>query len=481
MNARRFAPWLLLAATACGGTLPKGVDHFVVGRTTVRVDSALDYVGALWRVTDTASVPPRGPMRQWLDALRPYLGDSTFDRSRAIGLAPISLILNVWQAPNLPDTACGLLAPGERRCFTGDGPMREKVRAFFAAVHPFPPALDEVTADARHRDLEDVYVALTAGKSLDSAVIAYTGYRDLTFDVTLARTLPTGLTTPSLDPSTPRAPDWRIFLSPDDAYPTRSYRSPNYIWLALGHQMAHTAIRRLLADHPELVDRSIRLRPAIEGEMVRSGYQTTLWDEALAEQLARAVTARIMASARPTVTWALVTDQLGSNMALVPYLEDALMRYEAHRAQYPTLSDFAGQLGAALDSVPLDSCRAAPFPGVALIGVDRHKAYVGWISPSSPFRARGLMVGDTAVAINGDSVSAGGLLLPSRQVDMDLSQNLPFELGIIGIRRHGHDYDVEVPIQWTLRPIVRVASQNRAAAAALQAQACRWVRRVIRP
>lgn len=473
---------LLAVLAGCGGKLPKGVDHFTVGKTTVRVDSALDLAGVLFRVADTASVPPRGPARQWLTALRPSLGDSTFVKARVVGLVPVSLLLDVWQSHARADTVCGLLAPGERRCFTGNVPMLEKTRAFLAAAHSFPVELDETDADARHRDLEDVYVSLTAGKSLDSTVMAYTGYPDLTFDVTLARTLPTALSTPDVDPSTPRAPEWRIFLAPDQAFPVRSFRSPTYVWLTLGHQMAHAAIRRLLADHPELIERSIRLRPAIEGEMVRSGYQTTLWDEALGEQLARAVTLRVLAAANPTVTWAARADQLNSNMALVPWLEDALAQYESHRTQYRTLSDFAGRLAVALDSVPLDSCRAAPFPAVVLIGVDRHRAVVGWIAPNSPFRAKGLLLGDTVVAVNGDSVSGGGLLVPSRQVNMAISQNLPYELGIIGIHRNGREYDVQVPIQWIQRPIVRIASQSREAAREQMGPsgACRWVRRVLR-
>ena len=171
-----------------------------------------------------------------------------------------------------------------------------------------------------------------------------------------------------------------------------------------------------------------------------------------------------------------------STMAIVPWLEDALARYEAGRARFRTLSDFAAELGAALDSIPLDSCRAAPFPALALVGVDRHRAVVGWMAAHSPFRARGLRVGDTVTAINGDSVSGGGLMLPSRQLNMAIGQNLPYELGILGIRRGGREYDVSVPIQWTMRPIVRIASQNPAAAAASggAANACRWVTRVVR-
>ena len=481
-NGAARAGLLVLVLGACTGKIPKGVDHFTVGKTTVRVDSALDLAGIEWRVADSANVPPRGPARQWLNALRPSLNDPVFTLAQNVGAAPVSLVLETYVAPRQPDSACGLLAPGERRCFTGNEPIKAKMRAFLGAVRPFPVQLDGQTADDRHTDLQDVYVSLTAGKALDSTINAYSGY-DQQFDVTLARTLPTGLTTPAMDPAAPRAPNWTIFLTPDDAYPVRAFRSPNYTWLALGHQMVHVAVRKLLADHPELVDRSIRLRPAIEGEMVRAGYGSAIWDQALAEQLARAVTIRMLALARPTVTWAALADQLNSQMALVPWLADALHeKYEPNRARYKTLSDFAPVLLAALDSVPLDSCRAAPFPGVAVIGVDHHRGIVGWIAPNSPFKSHGLTLGDTVLAINGDSVAGGGLMIPTRQIDIAVSQNLPFELGMIGIRRHGHDYDVQVPIQWVKRPIVRVASQNPAAARAEEGPtgACRWVRRVVR-
>lgn len=479
---------LLTALTAgCGGKLPKGVDHFTVGSTTVRVDSTLDLLGVLWRVSDSATVPPRGPARHWLQSLTPQLADPPFARAHAVGPAPISLLLETWLAPDRPDTACGLLAPGVRRCFTGNAPVKQSMRAFITAATAYAPrvaslALDGLSDDARHQDLEDAYVALTAGKALDSAVAAYSGYDGMTFDVTLARTLPTGFTTPQVDPVIPRAPEFRIFISPDPVFFQRSFRSPTYLWLVLSHQMSHRVVRRLLAEHPVLVDRTIHLRPAIEGEMVRSGYATVLWDDALEEQLARAVTVRILSATNPTLLWAVRADQLQSNMALVPWLEDALLRYEQDRGRFATLSDFAPTLAQALDSIPLDSCRAAPFPDIALVGVDRHRAIAAWVAPSSPFRSRGLREGDTVVAVNGDSVSAGTLMLPSRQLHGAIGQNLPFELGIIGIRRGGREYDVAVPIQWVRRPIVRIASANREAAAQLggASDACRWVRRVVR-
>jgi hypothetical protein len=473
---------------ACGGKLPENVDHFTVGNTTVRVDSALDVAGVLWRVADSASIPPRGPARRWLQTLTPQLGDAPFARAHEVGLAPLALLIDTWQAPERRvDTTCGMLAPGVRRCFTGNAPMKARMRAFLDAAMQYAPRLaalelELLSPDDRHQDLEDVYTALTAGKALDSAVAAYAGYDSLVFDVTLARTLPTGQTSPQVDPTVPRPPAHRIVIAPDPVFYQRSFRSPTYIWLTLSHQMAHIVVQRLLADHPELVDSTIHLRPAIEGEMVRSGYATALWNEALEEQLARAVTVRILNATNPTLLWAARAEQLQSNMALVPWLEDALVGYEEQREQFRTLSDFAPRLLAALNAVPLDSCRAAPFPDIVVVGVDRHRGVAAWMSRESPFRARGLLEGDTVTTINGDSVSGGGLLLPSRQLHLAIGQNLPYEMGIIGIRRRGRDYDVAVPIQWVRRPIVRVASQNRAAAAALggASDACRWVRRVVR-
>ncbi len=124
---------------------------------------------------------------------------------------------------------------------------------------------------------------------------------------------------------------------------------------------------------------------------------------------------------------------MGANMALVPWLEDALATYEKNRANYPTLSDFAGELTGAIAAIPVDSCRAATSPDVALVGISRDRAVVGWIGDHSPFKARGLLVGDTVVAIDGDSVSAGGMMVPTRQLYLDFSQHLPAELATLTI------------------------------------------------
>lgn len=470
----------------CGSELPENTTSFTVGKTVVRTDSTLDIVGLVFRLADTAQVPPQGPYRHWLQALATELGDSAFALARALGPMPVGMVLETYAHPDLPDSLCGLLA-GERRCFTGNGPFKRAGRAFIEAARAFAPRaapviLEGLNADARRQDLSDAYVALTRSKALDSAVIAYTGYQDLTFDITLARTFATGLNSPSVDPAEPRGPDWRLFLAPDPVFLTRSYRSPNYLWLALSHQMAHAAVRRLLAEHPEMLEGSAGLRGAVEGEMVRSGYSSLFWDEALGEQLARALTVRVLAATSPTVTWAARSEALNANMALIPWLEDALARYERERARYRTLSDFAGELRATLDSVPLDTCRAAPLPGVALIGVSRNRAVVGWIADDSPFRPRGLLVGDTVASVDGDSVSAGSLLLPTRQLNLKWAQHLPFELGSLGVRRHGHDYAVSAPVSWRPRAVVRVASQARSAVAPVGGQlpVCRWVTRAIR-
>jgi hypothetical protein len=287
-------------------------------------------------------------------------------------------------------------------------------------------------------------------------------------------------TTPTLDPARPRGTPRRLFLTPDAVFPTRSYRSPNYTWLALGHQMMHEVVRKLFADHPEILQHGWALRPSLESEMATLGYPGLFWDDVLGEQLARTMEIRMLALSSPTLTWAARAEALTANTALVPYLEDVLMRYEKDRARYPDLGSFAGELAAALDTIPLDSCRAAPSPGLGLIGVARHRAVVGWMAETSPFRSRRLLIGDTVVAVDGDSVSAGGLLTPTRQLVLAWAQHLPYELGILDIRRGGRNYSVQAPINWVARTQVRVASQARAPHAA-ELPICRWVtQRVIR-
>ena len=482
---------LLVFLAACGTNLPKGTSEFTVGRTTVRTDSLLDLVGVAWRLADTAQVPARGPVRHWLQALQTRLDDSAFVVARAAGAIPVSIVLETFADPAGADTVCGFVAPGERRCFTGNGAVRRQVADLIAAARGFGPriagvALDGVNAGARRRDLADVYVSLTVGKSLDSAVAAYSGYPDLSFDVTLARTAATISTTPTIDPARPSGPAHRIFLAPDQVFPVRSYRSPNYVWLALGHQMAHEVVRRVFAERPELLSHGWQLRAPLEMEMARVGYTGVFWDAALGEQLARAITIRILGLTTPTITWAARAEALNTGAALVPWLEDQLMVYEQHRDRYPTLAAFAPQLAAALDAVPTDPCRAAPNPGLALVGVVRHRAVVGWIAPDSPFRRGGLVVGDTVVSVAEDSVSAGGLLLPTRQLEVKWAQHLPFELSYLGVRRRGRAYAIDAPVVWGARQQVRIASQARSAVAVPPGTPvdslpiCRWVTRARR-
>ncbi len=484
---RRALPAVLLALVACTTTLPKGTTSFTLGRTTVRTDSALDVIGMVLRLADTADIPPVGILPKWLLALSTERGDSAFALADSMGPTPVGPVLEAWAAPGAADTVCGWLAPGVHRCFDGNAPQRRAIERFIAAARAFAPraaplALEGLDAAARRRDLSDVYTALSGGMALDSVMAAYSGLGDLSYDVVLARTFWTRALSPTVDPARERPPSNLIFLVPDPTFPDRSYRSPGYVWLTLGHQMAHAIVRRLFAAHPEILERSVRLQPTVEGDMARAGYPPAFWDEELGEQLARAITVRALRPVRPTLTWAARAEALTTNMQLVPWLEDALSRYEQQRARYPTLVDFGGELATAVAEIPVDSCRAAPSPQVALVGVARSRAVVGWVGEGSPFRARGLRVGDTVVAIDGDSTSAGGLMVPTRQLYLDFLQHLPVELSTLDVRRAGRLYQVTVPVLWGPRAIARVASQARGVTERVKGELpiCVWVRRAIR-
>lgn len=488
---RRVTPRVLITTailTGCGSQLPPGTTEFTVGRTVVRTDSMLDLAGVLFSISDTSLVAPRGPVRHWLEGLRPLAGDSAMVLARAVGAAPVSAILEGWSGAPAADSVCGLVAPDERVCFTGAAPVRATVSTFLASARGawsriMAVPLDLMTTEQRLQDLADVYTALTRGKAMDSAVIAYSGYGDLTFDVTLARTLATGSSTPQVDPARPLGPRRTIYLPPDAVFPVRAYRSPNYVWLVLLHQMSHDVVRRLFAERPELLAHGFHLREAAEPEMAKVGYTGVFWDETLGEQLARAVTVRILRATNPTATWAARSDALNGGMALVPWIEDALAQYEARRDSFPTLSAFAERLAAAVDAVPLDTCRGATSPGLAVAGVAHHRGVVTWIAPASPFRAQRLLVGDTVLTIDGDSVAASELALPTRQLNVKWAQHLPAELGMLTIRRGGRTYGLSVPINWERRPAVRVASQSRDAVRAPAdsvAPICRWITRARR-
>jgi len=246
--------------------------------------------------------------------------------------------------------------------------------------------------------------------------------------------------------------------------------------------MAHAVVRRLFAEHPEILSSSVALQPTVEGDMARAGYAPALWDVELGEQLARAITVRALNTANRTLTWAARMDALTTNMQLVPWIEDALARYEKDRDRFPNLSAFATELATDIAAIPLDSCRAAPSPGAALIGVARGRAVVGWLADASPFRARGLVVGDTVTTIDGDSVSAGDLLVPTRQLYLDFAQHLPAELATLGVKRGTRAYEVQVPVNWVARATARVASQARSATQRVGGELpiCVWVRRALR-
>ncbi len=479
----RRAPLVLaLVAAACTSELPRGTTSFTLGRTTVRVDSTLDLVGLVLRLADSEDVPPLGLLQKWNVALGTERGDSAFALARALGPTPVGPVLEAYASPLTPDSACGWIAPGVHRCFTGNGQQQRALNRFINAARAFAPRAAPLTfegmnADARQRDLADVYVALAETKAPDSLLAAYSGYGGASYDITLARTFWSRQFSPTVDPvSWSQALGNRIFVTPDPAFPDRSFRLPSYVWLAVAHQMAHAVVRRLFAEHPEILERTVQLRPTVEAAMARAGYAPVFWDETLGEQLARAITIHALVVAKPTLAWPLRSEAMDANMALVPWLEDALGVYEKNRARYPTLSAFAGELTRAIAAIPLDSCRAATSPDVALIGVARNRAVVGWVGDHSPFKSRGLLVGDTVLAIDGDSVSAGGLMVPTRQLYLDFSQHLPAELATISIRRGGHVYGIEVPINWVPRAVTRVASQAHAAVEPI----CTWVQRAVR-
>ena len=479
---RRLPLLLAVAAAACTTELPRGSTSFTLGHTTVRVDSTLDLVGLVFRLSDTADIPPLGPLKKWNLALGTERNDSAFALARALGPTPVGPVLEAYATPPVPDTVCGWIAAGVHRCFTGDGAQRRALARFIAAARAFGPRAAPLTfegmnAEARQQDLSDVYIALSEAKAPDSLFAAYSGWGDMHYDITLARTFWTRQQSPTVDPvSWSHALGDRIFLAPDPSFPDRSYRLPSYVWLAVGHQMAHALVRRLFAEHPEIVERTVKLRPTVEAAMARAGYAPIFWDEDLGEQLARALTVRALVAAKPTLAWPIRTEAMNANMALVPWLEDALVRYEKDRAKYRTLSDFAGELTDAIAAIPLDSCRAAGSPDVALVGVSRDRAVVAWVGDRSPFKAHGLLEGDTVIAVDDDSVSAGGLMVPTRQLYLDFSQHLPAELSELTIRRRGRVYGVDAPIVWGERSVTRVASQAPGASEPI----CTWVQRAIR-
>ncbi len=137
----RHTPILLaLCAAACTSELPPGTTSFTVGRTTVRVDSTLDLVGLVLRLADTGDIPTVGPLTHWNVALGTELGDSAFTLARALGPTPVGPVLEAYASPATPDSVCGWLAPGVRRCFGGNGPSSARSTASSSPRAPSPRA-----------------------------------------------------------------------------------------------------------------------------------------------------------------------------------------------------------------------------------------------------------------------------------------------------------------------------------------------------
>ncbi|MGD0013216.1 MAG: hypothetical protein ABSD56_02140, partial [Bryobacteraceae bacterium] len=85
--------------------------------------------------------------------------------------------------------------------------------------------------------------------------------------------------------------------------------------------------------------------------------------------------------------------------------------------------------------------------------------------------------------IDGDSVSAGDLLTPTRQLYLTFAQHLPAELAALNVRRGARTYSVNVPIDWVSRATAHVASQAPTVNRRVSGEwpICTWVRRAVRP
>ena len=211
--------------------------------------------------------------------------------------------------------------------------------------------------------------------------------------------------------------------------------------------------------------------------MVRSGYAPLFADEALGEQLARAITVRIMRAAQPhrPLGGAHRGPQHQHGAGAVARGRADALRGGARRATRAS-PRFAGELARTLDSIPMDSCRAAPSPAWRWSALACTAPW--WRGSRPPRRSApsGLLVGDTVVAVDGDSVSAGGLLMPDAPAALRLLRPPPRRAGHLDIRRGGRVYGIQIPINWGMRAVTRVASQSRAAVEPI----CTWVRRAVR-
>ena len=200
---RRASLVLALGLAACTTELPRGTTSFTLGRTTVRVDSTLDLVGLVFRLSDTSTSRPWGRSQKWNVALGTERNDSAFALARALGPTPVGPVLEEYASP-APDFA-PLHGSGVHRCFSGNGAQQRALNRFIAAARAFAPRAAPLTfeglnAEARQQDLSDVYVALAESKAPDSPLAAYSGYTGTTYDVVLARTFWPRQLKPSVDP-----------------------------------------------------------------------------------------------------------------------------------------------------------------------------------------------------------------------------------------------------------------------------------------
>lgn len=222
----------------------------------------------------------------------------------------------------------------------------------------------------------------------------------------------------------------------------------------LVHEVGHSFVNPIVEEQARLLEPpGQRLYQAVKVRMDAKAYGA--WDTVVAESVLRAVGVRYaLAHGGPSAARSATAAEVAAGFPWVLVLADALARYEADRARYPTFGDFAVELAAVLTVIAAEEAARAdnrptvvsitPRPGAAdvdpatpalVVEFDRPMRDQSWSVVGSP---------DELPQSSGPRYEAGGtrFVLP-----WTLAPGRSYRLSLNGGRFQGFQSAAGVPLE----------------------------------